>query len=113
MTTITNPMKLLIRPPSRRWPHESASLHDLRAEKGGPPEVGQVATLAFRTGQPRWPFEYVAVRVAEAARDQFQGEVLHDIIPELTDSEKIRRGVTLVFTAKHIFQLTDKYEPAA
>lgn len=103
-----------VRPPGNRiglWRANRVTFDDHRAAPGGPPQVGQVATLSVRTthaGPPGvWKYEYVAVRVTAIEGQKYRGVVFGPVFAPVVPPEQLKAGDELVFDAWDLVALAD------
>ncbi len=86
------------------------AVRDSRGTPGGPLEVGQIATLSFRTEHGRGPghkYEYVEVRVTGRSGRRFRGVVINRVMPELISPEKLSEGMELIFESRNVIGMAD------
>lgn len=98
--------------PARRSGLSGSTFADRRGTPGGPPRVGQVATLSVRAERPGppagWRYETLSVRITAADGVAFRGVV----IGSAGASGPLAPGHELTFDGWHVIALADA-EPLA
>jgi hypothetical protein len=110
----TRPKATVVRHPGNRiglWRTDRVTFLDHRAVPGGPPQVGQVATLSVRTthsGPPGvWKYEYVTARVTALEGPKCRGVVFAPVYSPVIPPEQLKAGDELVFDAWDLVALAD------